>query len=156
MGTPIMGLTGLIDRASAYLGQLEQLKSGQTNYYYTGSNWTIILEEAVVTAQHQDRYFGLANQGYGLAGDIGNAVSGLLEGAQYRQYLGTIRPSPAYGVNVYTKPILIAVQAAPLTRQAGYLGHAVNLATIGVVLAEEEHFCQKTKVATAKALTGWA
>ncbi|WP_162304843.1 DUF6443 domain-containing protein [Sphingobacterium olei] len=97
-----------------------------------------------------------AKYGYNIVSDIGNAISGTLEGAQYRHYLGTIQPSPAYGFKVYMKPILKTSQASPFVKKAGYLGHAANLATVGTAWAEEGHFGQQTKVATAKALTGWA
>lgn len=91
-----------------------------------------------------------------LAGKIGDATSGLLEGAQYKQLLGTLKPSAAYGFKVYLKPILNTAQASPFVKRAGYLGYAVNLGGVGVTWMEEGHFGQQTKVATAKAVTGMA
>lgn len=91
-----------------------------------------------------------------LAGKINDLSSGALEGATYKHYLGSIRPSAAYGFNVYAKPVLNMTKASPFIRGSGYLGVAISTATVATTWATEGHFGHKTKVATAKALTGWA
>lgn len=88
-----------------------------------------------------------------MAGKIGDVSSGLLKGAQYKQYLGTIKPSPGYGFKVYSKPILTATRNSSLIKGSGFLGHSIGFVTVGITLADEGHFGNKTKIATAKAIT---
>ncbi|WP_232789193.1 RHS repeat domain-containing protein [Sphingobacterium sp. UDSM-2020] len=88
-----------------------------------------------------------------LAGKISDATSGLLEGAHYKHYLGTIKPSAAYGFKVYSKSLLTATKNSSLIKGSGSLGLTISAATVVSTWADEGHFGNKTKISLMKATT---
>lgn len=62
--------------------------------------------------------------------------------------------SASHKLNI--KPVLQGSIGTSLAKTTGYLGHAINAASVYGTFIDEGYVGAKTKEAGAKALTGWA
>lgn len=69
LASPIMTIRVVLERAYQYIGLLERLAASTTTYSYTGSNWSILIDEVEVTRQQPNAQSSGGGYGWGRVGD---------------------------------------------------------------------------------------
>ena len=94
-----------------------------------------------------------------ILGKINDGISGFAASMSInginniKLYIGRIKPSVAYGSNVYLKPSIQSTIGKSLERSGNIAGITISLATIANTYIDEGYAGQKTKAEISKSLT---